>query len=97
MTPDPLDSAVCDDRRHAIRELIEQRIAHERELVQQQFLLSERALELHAQQTDRRMRDMEMWRVEAQKQLSSIATWGAAGALALTILSIILKFLPLGN
>lgn len=120
MAGDPVTESHCEERRDNLIVLIEQRIAHEHEMVEQRFTLQQKALDLTAAELARRLeilnhaheraeaergkvvsrelydqfrKDFEEFRLETGKQLARIFTWGAAGGVALTILSLVLRFL----
>ena len=99
MSPDGIPEATCKERQGAIRELISQRIAHERELVDQRFLLTDKALELHAAELSRCVREMNQFKIDTEKSLAATsarsATWAVVVGVMLTLLSLALKFLPL--
>ena len=99
MSPDGIPEATCKERQGAIRELISQRIAHERELVDQRFLLTDKALELHAAELSRWVREMNQFKIDTEKALSAASartgTWAVVITMALALLSLALRFLPL--
>jgi len=99
MSLEATTEATCEERRSAIRELIHQRITHERELVDQRFALQDKALELHAAELSRWVREMNQFKIDTEKALSAAsarsATWAVVITIALALLSLALKFLPL--